>query len=331
MWSEQPLENHLKDSLQSLSQPIGQTLLADYLSARRFVTEEIAGRISAKEPDITDHSENHLADVMKRANALLGDKVRYFDPLELYVFCVSVLFHDVGNLHGRSEHHKKIADIYNDCRKQEARFNAERSAVLAIAGAHTGSTKDGSKDTLREVRTFSFQGQTIRAQEIAAVLRLADELAEGPHRTSAYVLNHGGYKPSSRIFHRYASAAEYCVDRDRIALSYTVNMERGASGLEVGNDTSLKEFLLFCYGRIAKVDEERRYCKHYCDLLLRLKETGASFEFWFNGQKVNTDIEPLSLSDLLVPGEHPRDVIKLNERYEPADLVPKLEAECKGA
>jgi hypothetical protein len=281
MWSEQPLEEQLRESLLTLPEPAKTALLADYLSARRFVIEEIAGLISSVQPDITDHSAAHLAAVMSRTYALIGEDTNYFHPLELYLLCISILFHDVGNLHGRANHHKKIADIYNACRHQESRLNTERTAVLSIAGAHTGFTMDGSKDTLREVYPFPFQAHMIRGQELAAVLRLADELAEGPYRTSAYFLNHGGYTPTSHIYHRYVSAAEYSVEGTRIALSYNINMERGSSGLEVGNAISLKDFLIFCYGRIAKVDEERRYCKHYCNLLSRLKETGAWFGFWF--------------------------------------------------
>ena len=204
MWSEQPLENLLRDRLGTLPEPDKTTLLTDYLEARRFVIEEIAGLIPAAEPNLTDHSENHLADVMKRARALIGEDVCYFDPLELYLLCISILFHDVGNLHGRGNHQNKIADIYNACRHQDHRFNTERTAVLSIAGAHTGFTRDGSKDTLREVYSFSFRAETIRGQQVAAVLRLADELAEGPHRTSGYLLNSGGYAPASQIFHRYA-------------------------------------------------------------------------------------------------------------------------------
>ena len=139
MWSDQPLETLLQEQLRRLPDPVGTTLFADYVAARRFVTEEIAGLIPTAEPDLTDHSANHLADVMKRAFNLVGDKADYFSPPELYLLAVSILFHDVGNLHGRLDHGKKIAGIYNACRHEEDRFNTERHAVLAIAGAHTGS------------------------------------------------------------------------------------------------------------------------------------------------------------------------------------------------
>ena len=292
------------------------------------MTEEIVGHISSKEPDLTDHSATHLAEVMTRANSLIGEAKDYFTPYELYLLCVSILFHDVGNLHGRQEHQKKIATIYDSCRRRENRFRTERTAVLAIAGAHTGSTKDGSKDTLREVNRLSFQGQPVRGPDVAAMLRLADELAEGPQRTSAYVLNNGGYKPESHIFHKYASVADYCITGDRLALSYNIDIENGPTGLEIGNNIPLGSFLEFCYHRIGKVDEERRYCKHYCDLLSRLKKTGAWFEFWFNGLKLDLDIEPIEISDLLVPGEHPKNIVQIDARYEPSKLLSAIAAAC---
>lgn len=315
----------------TLAEPDKTALLTDYLEARRFVVDEIAGRIAAKEPNLTDHSENHLADVMRRAHDLIGEKLEYFTPIELYLLCVSILFHDVGNVDGRGNHQNKIADIYNGCRHQESRFNAERTAILAIAGAHTGNARNGTKDTLHDVHTFPFRGQVVRGQELAAVLRLSDELAEGPHRTSGYLLNSGKIAPVARVFHQYASAAEYCVDGSRIALTFTINMKRGESGLEIEPGLPVDGFLSFCYERVAKVDEERRYCKHYSDLLLRLKETGASFTFWYGGHAVNTDIEPISLSDLTIPGDNPKRIVQINPGYEPATLISKLEAECKGA
>jgi len=328
MWAEQEFEAKLRTRLATLPDPLGSELLGDYLSARRFVVDEIAGHIGSVEPDITDHSASHLADVMSRANSLVDDD--YFSPLEMYLLCVSILFHDVGNLHGRADHQKKIADIYNACRHQHARFNAERQAVLTIAGAHTGSTKDGSKDTLQEVHPFPFKGLTVRGQELAAVLRLADELAEGPHRTSAYFLNHGGYDAKSIIFHRYASAAEYSIDGARIALSFTINMKCAEGGPEIAEGLSLQDFLSFCYKRIAKVDAERRYCRHYSPLLTKLRETSAWFSFWVDGRQLDTDLEKLVLSDLMIPGENTKEIVKHNPRYDPALLAERFKAECDG-
>ncbi len=331
MWSEQPLEELLFKRLRGLPEPTRAELPADYITARRFVLEEISGYIAASEPDLTDHSGRHLADVMGRASQLIGDRGDYLDPHELYVLAVAILFHDVGNLHGRKEHHRKIAGIYDAARKRDARFNTERTAVLAIAGAHTGSATDGSLDTLREVGTLSFRGHSIKAQRIAALLRLADELAEGPQRTSAYLQNHGMYKPESAVFHEYANIADYCIDRgeERIALSYNVDITPAESELRAGQAVSLKQVLEFAYSRILKVDQERRYCKHYCDLLSAFKETAASFNFYHEGQKLDLDIQPIVISDLIIPGHPTLPIEEIDRDYDIAALLEKLINACR--
>jgi hypothetical protein len=331
VWSEQPFENLLFERLGSLPEPAKTGLPADYTTARRFVVEEISPYIAATEPDLTDHSALHLADVMGRAFQLMGDKIEYFEPHELYILAVTILFHDVGNLHGRKEHQKKIAGVYDALRKREARFHTERTAVLTIAGAHTGSAKDGSRDTLREIGPLSFQGRSIRAQRLAALLRFADELAEGPQRTSAYLQNHGMYRPESILFHRYASVTDYCIDRgaERVAVTYNVDVNASPSELQAEN-VSLKQLLELAYSRIIKLDQERRYCKHYCDLLSAFKETAVSFNFYHEGQKLDLDIQPIVISDLVIPGEPTRKIEQIDTAYDVPTLLHLVASACTG-
>jgi hypothetical protein len=331
VWSEQPFDRRLQDSLAQLPEPAKTNLHSDYLAARRYVIDEIVGHIPASEPDLTDHSEAHLADVMKQVCALLGPPNDSLSPHELYLLGVSILFHDVGNLHGRSEHHKKIADIYNAARKGEARFHTERNAVLAIAGAHTGSTKTGNKDTVKNVTTLSFDGSRVKGQELAALLRFGDELAEGPHRTSAYLLNHHGYKPESVIFHKYAASVEYFIDRHegRIALTYTFDLELVEDVLEVGNGVKLDDMLKFCYARLVKLDQERKYCKYYSSLLSVFKETSACFIFYYRGHKLDFDIEPIVISDIVLPGDHTKQIEERYPLYEISSLICSLTGLCE--
>lgn len=330
MWSEQPLENLLQQRLGSLPEP-GRNLWVDYESARRFVTVEITPYITRSEPDLTDHSDGHLADVMARARALIGDRTDYFTPYELYLVAVSILFHDVGNLHGRKDHQKKVATVYDAARKRDPRFAAERTATLAIAGAHTGCTKDGSKDTLGRLDRLSFLGNSVRGQEVAALVRFADELAEGPHRTSAYMQNHGLFSPASLIYHEYANISEYCVDRgaERIALSYNIDIDPGPDRLRARQGILLEDLLRFSYSRISKVDQERRYCKYYSDLLSVFKETDASFLFYHDGLPLEADVAPIVFSDLFVPGEPTKAVEDIDPRYAIPELVKVLEDACK--
>jgi hypothetical protein len=170
----------------------------------------------------------------------------------------------------------------------------------------------------------------VRGQQVAAVLRFADELAEGPHRTSAYLQNQSMYKPDSRLFHKYANISEYSIDpgAGRIALTYTIDLERGQSALEAGDSVLLAELLEFSYSRIAKVDQERRYCKHYCDLLSVFKETDAWFNFFYEGQKLDLGLQPVVISDLIVPGEFTKRIEEIDNKYKVSTLVEALEGVC---
>jgi len=305
--------------------------MADYVAARRYVIEQVVEHIGTAEPNLTDHGPRHLVDVMRRVNDLIGYSPEYFRPLELYVLAVSILFHDVGNLHGRVEHQKKIAQIYGQVRGESARFRNERTAVLAIAGAHTGTTKDGTRDTLGSVNRLSFEGETIRGQELAAVLRLGDELAEGPQRTSAYLQSISHYSPESAIYHAYANAVDYAVDNQpqgRIAITLNINLQRHDQTLFVAQGVTLEAFLKLSYHRIVKLDQERRYCKHFSPILRNLAETGAWFNFYYDHHPLDLRLEPIVLNDLVIPGDDSKEITHLNSSYEINALITQLTPLC---
>ena len=268
---------------------------------------------------------------MGRAESLIGSKHDYFTPYELYLLYIAILFHDAGNLHGRRDHQRKIAKLYDACRNRDANHTTERTCVLDIAGAHTGTAKDGSRDTLNSLSRLSFRGQPIRSQELAAVLRLADELAEGVQRTSAYMLNHGMYQPSSKIFHKYATTADYCIDRNaaRIALTFTIDVESEAGTIHAGNDIPLHELLKFTYERVIKVDQERRYCKHYCQLLAPFKQTTVWFNLFHDGQRLDLPLEPIVISDLVVPGEPGKSIDLIDPTYNISALILAVAKACE--
>jgi hypothetical protein len=266
---------------------------------------------------------------MRRAHTLIGEQIEYFTPHDLYLLCVSILLHDVGNLHKRRDHEKKVAVVYHALRNGEPRFNTERTNVLAIVGAHRGSAKDGSTDTLGDLANNQFLGNSVKTPQLAAVLRFADELEEGPHRTSAYMLNHGLYQDAA-IFHKYANISDYCSVRnnEKIQLTYDVSLELTGTSLQAGDGVTLADLLEFSYHRIIKVDEERKYCKHYCDLLSPFKETSAWFRFWLNSEELKLDLKPLVISDLVIPGEGVKKVEQIDGRYDIATIVNDLTNAC---
>ena len=66
----------------------------------------------------------------------------------------------------------------------------------------------------------------MRLRELAAVLRFADELAEGPQRTSEFMQAEGLYESESQQFHDYANSTHILIDRgtNRIILTYEIGI-----------------------------------------------------------------------------------------------------------
>jgi len=128
-------------------------------------------------------------------------------------------------------------------------------------------------------------GQQVQLRTIAASLRFADELAEGPQRNerlfSGLTLESNR---SRRSYHRYASCTNVSADRgnERIRLTYEIQINEFASSEPGAQLAALTEFLAFVFQRIAKLDEERRYARFYCPALAPFKQTDVAINF-YNG------------------------------------------------
>ena len=295
MWENTDLENYMKKELEAFfNKQVADSYYGLYTTAKNELCGNIYSEIKGVEPFLTDHSESHIQDVLDKAWKLIIDNDGHvgFNAVELYLLCTCILFHDVGNIYGRVEHNIKVADIYNSIRGDISQCSQERQLVLRVVRAHCGKTKDGGKDTLFEVEPNSnLYDQHVRLRELAAILRFADELAEGAHRTSQYMINKGLIHKDSLVFHKYASVSEYHIDKGegRIVLMYNIDYPL--------SDISLKDLLEFVYKRILKLDAERRYCKYYARSLQCFLCTEASIKFTVNGDLCDFDLPKISLED----------------------------------
>jgi hypothetical protein len=70
-----------------------------------------------------------------------------------------------------------------------------------------------------------------------------------------------------------------------------------------------------------KLDQERRYNKHYCSWLSNFKRTSATFNFWWKSELLELGIEPLELSDLVVPGDEQKQVVEIDNDYAESNIV----------
>jgi len=321
MWNTTKYEEKLQERLcLQFGKERGEELYTQYTTARNaLVADNFFTEIKAKEPDLTDHSERHIRDVLNNVEKLLDDQIDKLTGIELYCLALIVLFHDVGNIEGRDGHNLNIADVYNFVRKKEPRYNHERAVVIKAAQAHCGKAKDGGRDTLNDLEEVgNLEGEKVSFRDIAAILRFADELAEGNQRTSNFMVERLKYDKESMIFHSYAQTTEVFIDRPggRVVLTYNIDIDSKKDDAE-----SLKNLLKFIYKRIIKLDEERRYAKHYCDILVPFKKTSIQFNFTKDGLPTNLDVGKIETHDRFpVPGEEDSDIDNFQQRFEELNI-----------
>lgn len=326
MWETTKLEIELEEKLAKYGSD-GKALHARYVLARKFLVDQVLPWIRKEEPNLTDHGPEHIKNVFENVYAIFGKQETSLDAHSLYILCQSILFHDVGNLFGRDKHNLKIAEIFRDSFSGILSKRQEMQLVTSVGRSHSGKSivDRSSSDTLKDLQTAFYEGTNINLQELAAVLRFADELAEGPQRTSSYLNELGMFDADSKIYHDYASVTNIHIDKggNRIVLSYHILLEN----FNFANDKEVSrfiDFMKFVYSRIHKLDGERRYCKHYSSTLEAFKKTSVSFTFWDKTDSIDLSMPPIDLDDLFIPGNELKNIEKIDANYEIEKIVAKI-------
>lgn len=334
MWEENKLENLMYEKLcDDLPKSDADGLYSNYVTARDALLKQVLEEIKSQETDLTDHGPTHIADVMDNVYRLIR-KTR-LDGRHVFLLTVSTLYHDVGNIFGREKHNLALLTVFNDTYpKTGLAYKRVKSLVNTIAGAHTGNARDGSKDTLKEVsNSDSFMKDKVNPRELAAILRFADELAEGPQRTSSYRIKHELIEPENLKYHAYAICCEPAVIDDesqRIALTYPISIKQHDDTLYLHEcDIKLEDMLTYIYSRVHKLDVERKYCKHYAPLILnQFVQVSAVFEFWLDDdEQLYFDKNPLELNDLVNLDNHEPQITSLNPCFLPESIIQDLKGQ----
>ena len=328
-WKDTEIEKYLFKLLKKESH--GNELAEQYKNARRYLNNNIYGEIKGVESSLTDHSGQHIENVLDNAWKLIRTEelkngkiivsVKKFNAIDLYLLCMSILLHDVGNIHGRKKHNENISDIYNKI-VLNSTSKTEKRTIMSIVNAHCGQTQDGKRDTLGIVEPHTYiYDHKVSPREIASIVRFADELAEGKQRTSQYMLENERYDKDSKIYHYYASIVEITIDKsdNRIMLTYNINYP-------IPIDLEFEKVMSFVFTRIIKLDSERKYCKYYSSLLDDFKETEAQLNFYIDTEPVHLDLPKITLCDKYCLDENQDNDIeqKLTHRY-PAINIPELQ------
>ena len=338
-WEETALENRM---YQALETDFGTAKAAHlsrlYASARSRLVGDVLTRIPAAEPEMTDHTAKHVATVMANADSLIGPTA--LEPpnptlsgADAYILCLAILFHDAGMAFGRSGHQQQIPQIHSWVQEgSEDRPAQEKTLLHVIVSSHTGVTEAGSRDTLKSVDpTMDLEGKRVQAQEVAAILRFADELSEDPWRTSSFVTDVLGIGEKSQVYHDYATITSVYANRPdgRISLKYELpislgngtNTEKGRFALE---SERLRKLLAFTFQRIVKLDRERRYARSYSRHIEPFNRTDVTLNFWTTTTLLDV-LGPLELSDRSILDRPPTNLDEIDAEYDTAAVIRRIQ------
>lgn len=332
-----PIEDSLKLALRKqFVEDEARELESKYFLAKSKLEREILPDIARIEPNLTDHGPDHIRNVLENAyslikfeiDSLISGEDSTLSPLDLYCLCQGILFHDVGNLYGRSKHNQRISKVINE-NFDQIFDKKERRIIIKAGRAHTGKGSNDSKDTLKDLDNGEhINGKAVRLRDIAAIIRFADELAEGPQRTSKNMLELGVLSDDSIIHHKYASITEVFIDpgNSRISLTYEIELViEDNSKLTSEFKQELLGLLNYIYHRIHKLDQERKYASYYCDLLKPIKKTMAKLEFSLNGEEYGFQIPTIILDDLVIPGTQKSYLLEQRSDLIAENIIEMLE------
>jgi len=215
---------------------------------------------------LTMHDKEHVSRVRNVAADLI-DKAGdiQLSALELSLLLVAVYLHDIGNILGRGGHERAIGRTMNAIGANVGIERVEYAAARQIAGVH-GGTVAGSKDTISTLpERQAVSNQHIRPRLLAAILRLADELADDPARANRVQMEAGALPTAAEVYHVIAAGLHSQMpdsEAREITLSYDFSdptLFKRKLGKGEGDVHLLDEI----FERSLKTYHEARYCSRF--------------------------------------------------------------------
>lgn len=259
--------------------PPGKNYVNLYEELKNKFDKEVHPEIKTKILEIerdgyyNDHGVDHIKMVIDRATRLLdtidvtfckGESGYYISPYELFILLIAIQLHDAGHLIGpRSQHAEKGKELLAKFDSGKVLSTAERMHIGNIAKAHGGKLDPIGKLPLEE----NLSHQKVRPQLLAAILRLADELAEDKTRASNFLLKIDSIMPTSEIFHRYSASLEsIAISGGEVKLDFYIEDEVMLRTYPIKNseDKITQKYLLDeIYDRTFKTFTESLYCSRF--------------------------------------------------------------------
>jgi hypothetical protein len=252
---------------------------------------------------LTDHGVDHIKTVISRASRLLGTgSGSTLTPYEIYILLAAIHVHDLGNFFGRDSHELNVERVMTELGPVLGADDVEKLAIRIVAEAHGG--KIGlDKDKIGRLQPIDYVlGESIRPQLLAAVLRLADELADDRTRASRYMIETNVIPKPSLIFHKYAYALHsVVVGADTVSLKFFLSEQDVQNKFSKGGGYA---FLIDeIYERTMKMHRERTYCSRFLRPQVNVNRIDVSIEIFTSEFSKKLDTIAYRLEEAGYPDE----------------------------
>jgi hypothetical protein len=273
-----PLELVLQSRAQDTSKFPDRTVnyFDRYLSIKDWLTKRVyrnAGAGLAARDGIlyTQHDLGHFEDVIESAGRILGvgestPLVDQLNSYEIYVLLLAILLHDAGNAEGREGHERRAFSYLRAMGDISGGDSVELRMIAKIARAHGGKAPDGNKDTIGVVideGVTSHQNIRVRSRLLAALLRIADEISEGPSRANEMALNDTKPDATEPIHHLYCKVVRMSVDLQDRSIRIIYDVARDLLDKTYNYEGSIVYLVDYIAARLEKCDRERQYCNRF--------------------------------------------------------------------
>lgn len=287
MWENTRLEQITKEKLTADPDILTSTAMwGGYNALKLYLCEQVLPNIGRTEPTLTDHSEDHIVDVQKNIFKIIEPRIDQFNPIELYFLTFASLIHDIGNIFGRAGHEKKALTIIKS-------FPFTNDPIKRIANS-IAKAHGGKGDTIKKLSSnIPYENLPVKSQEIASIVRFADECAEGIQRCYLFGLENNLIDDdTSQIHHNYSKITNIFIDINYIKLSYHIGLEKFKTLLE------FEEFLRFVFMRINKTNRERIYCSQYSSIISQYSSIDVSIELAIDSLEASFETINYSLNNM---------------------------------
>jgi hypothetical protein len=266
----------------------------------------VKGAISIDGGYLNDHGPDHIKKVILRVSDLLKKCSINLSEYELYILLLSIHIHDVGNIIGRNDHEINSFDIIKKYGLDAGQDRIEWECIFDIAEAHGGHPKDKIGE-LTDIDVLDFP---IRKPLLAALLKLADELAEDRTRASRLQLLAEQLPDKAKIYHKYS----YClhsvkIDLEARQIKLSFDVEEKDLCRKYKKEVKKDGVLIFeevyllneIYERTYKTHLERMYCTRFTRPELQIDKIRVDIEI--TSEKRDSRNKPLKYHIIYDLGE----------------------------